>query len=368
MTIRANTIVVVVICTLLFTSSGLYVQKAIGTQLQLPSFAELLESQPILAGTVAEQITTLPAFEVDDVWINSSRYTPESLRGTVTLVHFWSPTCTECLTAIPTLKQWKSTYVNSHPFQLFAVQTPEFEGQNNLDAVLAMRNEYGITYPILMDNEYKTWRAYHNRFWPSTYLFNQEGVLDTAYFGGGEEFEALESDIQRLLGISQADVDAEKQARADAAKPKELTETTFGYKEKYRFASPEGILKNSPNTYSFPNTLGINTWAVEGEWAVSAESVDLVGAYGKLRFRYNTSNLSISMEDLVGQHAVNVLLDGQPVPAGHLGATMYTEGTGETQFTIEAQSVYQLVKDLPGDHTIELHFNASTRVYANIFR
>ncbi len=368
MTIRANTVVAVVISVLLFTSSGLYVQKAIGTQLQLPSFAEILESQPILASTTAEQITHMPEFDVDPVWINEVRRTAESLKGEVVLVHFWSPTCLECLAAIPTLKQWKTDYGVSHPFELFTVQTPEFEGQNNLDAVFAMRDEYGITYPILMDTEYKTWRAYHNRFWPATYLFNKEGVLDRVYYGGGEGFESFAADIQRLLEITDEDVEAERQARAEAAKPKELTETVFGYSEKYRFASPEGILKNSPNIYSFPNSLRPNMWAIEGEWTVSEGSAELVGQTGKLRFRYNAPALSISMQDTTGQHAVNVLVDGNPIPVESLGETLYVEGNGETHFTMEVQSVYQLVKNLPGDHTIELQFSAPAVVYANIFR
>ena len=58
--------------------------------------------------------------------------------------------------------------------------------------------EYGIQYPVALDNDYKTWRAFHNQYWPAKYLIDKQGNIVFRTFGEGR-YEETEAKIQELL-------------------------------------------------------------------------------------------------------------------------------------------------------------------------
>ena len=55
-----------------------------------------------------------------------------------------------------------------------------------------------MVWPILVDNGFRTWRAYGNRYWPAVYLIDQQGRIRHQRFGEGG-YEETEERIQRLL-------------------------------------------------------------------------------------------------------------------------------------------------------------------------
>ncbi len=41
----------------------------------------------------------------------------------------------------------------------------------------------GVEYPVVMDNDYRIWRAYRNRYWPAAYYVDHTGRIRYHHFG-----------------------------------------------------------------------------------------------------------------------------------------------------------------------------------------
>ena len=70
-----------------------------------------------------------------------------------------------------------------------------FLGRGHLPVTI---KRFGIEYPVAQDNDYATWDAYGNRYWPALYLIDRQGNIVYRHFGEGR-YEETEAEIQRLL-------------------------------------------------------------------------------------------------------------------------------------------------------------------------
>ncbi|HBS48104.1 TPA: cytochrome C biogenesis protein [Candidatus Dependentiae bacterium] len=132
-------------------------------------------------------------------WINSSPLTLASLKGKVVLVDFWTYSCINCVHSLPYLNQWYEKY-KGKGFIIIGVHTPQFEYEKDVKNVEAAVKRFKITYPVALDNDYKTWNIYNNRYWPSLYLLDKKGVVKKIYFGAGDYLKT-ENMIQNLIDI-----------------------------------------------------------------------------------------------------------------------------------------------------------------------
>ncbi len=60
---------------------------------------------------------------------------------------------------------------------------------------------YEITYPVAIDNNRQTWRAYNQRYWPTTYLIDKNGRIRYQHIGEftrGSDLEAVAA-IEALM-------------------------------------------------------------------------------------------------------------------------------------------------------------------------
>src|SRR5262249_55910455 len=58
---------------------------------------------------------------------------------------------------------------------IIGVHTPEMAHEHDLGALRESIKKRGLKYPIVADNDAKTWAAWGNRWWPSTYLIDKQG-------------------------------------------------------------------------------------------------------------------------------------------------------------------------------------------------
>jgi thiol-disulfide isomerase/thioredoxin len=119
------------------------------------------------------------------------------LRGKVVLVHFWTYTCINCIHTIPYLNDWYQKYSNKG-LVIVSIHRPEFEFEKNIDNVKAAVQQYEIKYPVLQDNNYGTWDAYGNLYWPRDYLIDNQGLIRYNHVGEGG-YDQTEKTIQSLL-------------------------------------------------------------------------------------------------------------------------------------------------------------------------
>jgi len=130
-------------------------------------------------------------------WINSQLLTLRELRGDVVLLEFWTFGCYNCRNTLPFLNAWHKTF-SIEKFAIIGVHTPEFESEKRIDLVRRRVLELAIEYPVITDNESRTWSAYKQRYWPVMYLIDKKGIVRYVHTGEGA-YDETERKIRELL-------------------------------------------------------------------------------------------------------------------------------------------------------------------------
>ncbi len=95
---------------------------------------------------------------------------------------------------IPSLREWYQKY-DRDDFTIISIHYPEFQYEREYDNVVDATEQLDVPYPVALDNDRVTWGAYHQRFWPTTYLIDKNGHIRAQHIGefsrGSDvEFEA----------------------------------------------------------------------------------------------------------------------------------------------------------------------------------
>ncbi len=301
---------------------------------------------------------TMPAFADITGWINSPPLTRKELRGKVVLVDFWTYSCINCIRTLPYVKRWYEKY-KDQGLVVVGVHTPEFAFEKKTANVEKAVKQFGIDYPVAIDSRYGTWNAYSNQFWPAHYLIDARGRIREVHFGEGD-YRKTEKAIQSLL--SESGTLGKKVALSGPLASVNFMEiqspeTYLGYGRAERFSSPETVEPDATMNYSFPQSLGLNDWALMGTWRVKGEKVILEGPKGDLRFRFHAPKLNIVMKGSGESVKARVFLDGKPLPDGLYGSDVASDGS----VTVRDAKLYNLVS-LPaedtGAHVFEIRFEA----------
>lgn len=140
----------------------------------------------------------LPDFQGISQWLNSAPLTVGDLKGSVVLVQFWTFACINCQRTLPSIVQWHQQYA-AKGLKVVGIHTPEFAFERDLNNVKQALQKHKITYPVPIDNEFKTWRAYSNEYWPHLFLADRQGLIRYDHIGEGA-YDTTEQTIRKLLG------------------------------------------------------------------------------------------------------------------------------------------------------------------------
>ena len=143
-----------------------------------------------------------PALTGIEGWINSKPLTLSQLKGKVVLIDFWSYACPHCANAMPHINAIYNKYA-SKGLVVIGVHSPQYERQQDISKVKKAVQEFNITFPVAIDNQFSTWNQYQNRYWPSLYLIDKNGYVVYQHFGEGE-YDVLENNIRFLLSLKTA--------------------------------------------------------------------------------------------------------------------------------------------------------------------
>jgi thiol-disulfide isomerase/thioredoxin len=146
---------------------------------------------------LAAEGKSLPEFQGIQQWLNSSPLTIADLKNQVVLIQFWTFACINCQRTLPYIVQWHQKYA-SQGLKVIGIHTAEFAFERDINNIKQALNKYRITYPVPVDNQYKTWRAYENEYWPHLFLADRQGLIRYDHIGEGE-YDTTERMIQTLL-------------------------------------------------------------------------------------------------------------------------------------------------------------------------
>ncbi|MEH1903223.1 MAG: thioredoxin family protein [Nostoc sp.] len=140
----------------------------------------------------------LPEFQGISQWLNSTPLSIADLKGNVVLIQFWTFACINCQRTLPYITKWHRQY-ESQGLKVIGIHTPEFAFERDTNNIKKALRQHKITYPVPVDNEYKTWNAYDNQYWPHMFLADRQGLLQYDHIGEGS-YEKIEQTIRQLLG------------------------------------------------------------------------------------------------------------------------------------------------------------------------
>ena len=135
-------------------------------------------------------------------WINSEPVKLKDLRGRVVLIEFWTFGCYNCRNTLPFVKTWHEHY-HDKGLTVIGVHSPEFDEERKVENLRRAVASLGIRYPVVTDNDYQTWNAYHVEAWPTTFLLDKQGRIRWMHVGEGSYDEA-ERLIQKLLAENES--------------------------------------------------------------------------------------------------------------------------------------------------------------------
>lgn len=114
------------------------------------------------------------------------------LRGERVMVNFWATWCPPCRAEMPDMQKFHE----NKDINILAVNLTETEG--DLMNVQNFIQEYGLTFPILKDENTEVANTYQIQPIPSTFMIDSNGIIQYKAFGAMnydlmvQEFEKME--------------------------------------------------------------------------------------------------------------------------------------------------------------------------------
>jgi thiol-disulfide isomerase/thioredoxin len=294
-------------------------------------------------------------------WLNSQPLTAAGLRGKVVLIEFWTYTCINWRRSAPYVRAWAEKY-KDQGLIVIGTHAPEFAFERNVDNVRQAAKDLQVGYPIAIDNDYAIWRAFRNQAWPALYFVDAQGRTRHHHLGEGD-YEQSERFIQKLLTEAGANAIGHQLVAVDAVGAEAAAdwgslrspENYVGYERTEGFASAGGAVSDKGHFYTAPARLGLNHWALSGDWTMKKGATLLNKANGRIAYRFHARDLHLVMGPAVRGTSVRfrVLIDGQPPGAGH-GTDVDDQGNG----TVAEQRLYQLIRQPKpiADRLFEIEF------------
>jgi thiol-disulfide isomerase/thioredoxin len=301
-------------------------------------------------------------------FVNTDGITLKELIGKkVVIVDFMTYTCINCQRTFPYLNAWYEKYKDDG-LEIVGIHTPEFAFEKDIDNVRGAMRGFDIAFPVVLDNNYATWNAYGNRYWPRKYIIDIHGnvVYDHIGEGGYEETEAKIKELLKeraeVLGVSAGDADGTELA-ADSVSGATIEtaspETYFGSaRNEYLGNGVSGL--SGERSFEEPQTVKPNTLYLIGRWDIESEYAETASSVGspetgsaRIDYLFTAKGAYLVMGS-ANPAEVEVLLDSGPVPESMKGSDVYYRN-GRSYVKVQEDRLYRLI-DAPsaGKHFLEL--------------
>lgn len=288
-----------------------------------------------------------PEFATGLQWLNSKPMTMRDLRGKVVLLDFWTYSCVNCLRTQPHLNAWYKTY-KDRPFVMIGVHTPEFAFEKDPENVKRALKDLGISYPVVLDPDYKVWNAYANRWWPRKFLVDHKGVIVHDHVGEGGYAETEQAIQKALMAIGEKDFPAVEpdEEIGGGVCYRTTPELYLGFL-RGRFGNAQDFIPKEEQAFTDAKEHTDDIAYLHGHWKIDGEYVEhtrsSAGAQEYLALKYSAFSANCVMSSNTGKGIkVIVELDGQPLPEDMAGADI-TYVKGEAHMTVNESRMYRIV-------------------------
>lgn len=117
--------------------------------------------------------------------------------GKVTLLDFWAYACINCQRANVHVTKLYDHY-KDYGLDVVGIHAPEYAFEREEANVRRAAQEQSIHYAVAQDNDFTTWKAFGNHYWPAHYLVDAHGIVREIHEGEGE-YARTEALVRQLL-------------------------------------------------------------------------------------------------------------------------------------------------------------------------
>ena len=289
--------------------------------------------------------------------------TPEELtndmKGKVVLYDIWTYSCINCVRTLPYIVAWNEKY-SDEGLLIIGIHSPEFEFEKIPENVEAAIIKHGIKYPVVMDNDMATWKAFENRYWPRKYIADDEGYIRYDHIGEGD-YKETEKVIQSLLKERAMNLGLQINSTEKLVDIKEFEHSNFRTPELYfgynfaqgrnQLGSSEGFNPGKVVTYSEPSNIELHRFYPVGEWKNLEDSMELVSNKGSIKLHYNAKEVNIVTDNMA---KLEIFLDGLPIAKDYAGTDINKDG----KIIVSGAGLYNIVNsNEPSSHILEIKIN-----------
>jgi cytochrome c biogenesis protein CcdA/thiol-disulfide isomerase/thioredoxin len=278
----------------------------------------------------------------------------------VILLDVMTYSCINCQRTFPYVVSWFKKY-EDQGLIIIGIHTPEFAFEHDIGNVTKAMQQFGIKFPIVLDNEYGTWNAYGNRYWPRKYLIDIDGYVVYDHIGEGD-YNKTEEKIVELLKERADRLGGEVKISDDAVSLGEKAPTLSIFAR----SSPETYLGSARNQFDVSQTAGTcengvctftgdievprDRYALTGTWNRQPEFVELAEGAGTITYRFNARKVFLVAESSSPVTA-QIYVDGKPITTTDAG-----EDVIDGRVTFNSARLYTLINMADGisEHTLEI--------------
>jgi cytochrome c biogenesis protein CcdA/thiol-disulfide isomerase/thioredoxin len=262
-----------------------------------------------------------PQFKGITAWLNTPGGKPltmSQLRGKVVLVDFWTYSCINCQRTLPHVEAWYRDYAKDG-LVVVGVHTPEFAFEHVVSNVQTEAAEFGVHYPVAIDDNYVTWNAYDNEYWPADYLIDAQGNVRHVHFGEGD-YSTTEQLIRELLADAHPGLRLPPPTNVPDLTPAgEMNPETYVGYERLQYLVPNNtVAENAAAVYTFPTTLPLGGMGLSGTWTEHAQEAT-AGPAAELELSFLAKDVYLVLsgsgtveESINGHHLATITVGGVP--------------------------------------------------------
>lgn len=301
-------------------------------------------------------------------WLNGGETTiaRELASGNVVLIDFWTYTCINCVRTLPFLREWHAKY-GDRGLTIIGVHTPEFDFEKITSNVVDSMEMYDIGWLVAQDNDWRTWRAFNNRYWPAKYLIGPAMDVRYQHFGEGDYLET-EHEIRRALEAAGWDISDVPEGTVAVAPQRDpvsrgQTRELYGgtrrnYGSRQYAAQPEYYLEAGVaqlytdfqgSLISRLNAREHHKWYLQGLWRndpeaiVHARETENLEDYLAFKFTARTVNVVLTVAEGGEPFNVYIEMDGRWLQPNEVGADIRFDDEGRSYVRVTRNDLYRLV-------------------------
>jgi peroxiredoxin len=133
-----------------------------------------------------------PEFELQT--LDGERVKLSDFRGKKVIVNMWATWCPPCRAEMPDMQKFYDEYKDEN-VSILAVNMTTSE--KSIDDVSAFLDEFGITFPVVLDQQNEVAEVYQAYALPSSYIIDSNGIIQQK-ITGPMNYEMMEQMISEI--------------------------------------------------------------------------------------------------------------------------------------------------------------------------